>query len=182
MKHVLRLITIVAITMSSINAIAEISLYAGLGASRINISGNDGSVDINPDSITLNTVNAKFGAQLTKHLQAEIRGGLGSKDATVEALGVKVDLKLEHFYGAYIKAGVPDLESFFPYILLGYTEIELEGSSGGVSVSESDNDFSYGVGIDFKLSDRVSINTEFANLYDKTSKWNALTAGIVFNF
>jgi len=168
--------------MFSLETAAESNFYAGIGFSHINVNGAGGANDISPSSITLGTANAKIGAKVNKHLQGEIRVGTGIKDESVDAFGVEVDLEIEQYYGVYLKAGVPDLESFFPHFIVGYTDIELKGSSGGLSLGVSDSDFSYGVGIDFKLSELAAINAEFINLYDDESKWNAFTLGLIFNF
>jgi opacity protein-like surface antigen len=87
-------------------------------------------------------------------------------------------------YGAYIRGGIPVSESFFPYVVLGYTRGEVTASVDGFgSFSESENDTSFGLGVDFDISQNVIINAEYMNYLDKDgTEIDGFSIGLVGKF
>lgn len=74
---------------------------------------------------------------------------------------------MKHYYGAYLRAGVPVTDGFYPYAIAGYTKAKVEVSDFGVTASDSESDFSYGLGADFSVSKNVDITLEFMRYLDK---------------
>jgi len=92
---------------------------------------------------------------------------MGVGDDTVSFDGFEVDMELKNFFGAYLRGGVPVGESFYPYAVIGYSKGKFEISAFDESVSESESDFSFGVGADFSVAESVKINLEYMNYIDK---------------
>ena len=194
--------------------------YAGGSLARIDYSEPSA-----PD-FSLNVAVGRFGVRFTENFAAEIRGGIGLGDDTNESTITNADfseyaffgiplttfgisgtgnasgggtLELDHFFGAYLRAGAPIGESFFPYALLGYTRADISASvslsvtpQGGqtsaasVNVSGSDTDISFGLGADYKFNDRFSLNAEWINYVDKSDgelgELSGFSVGALFNF
>lgn len=118
------------------------------------------------ETATLNAITARLGTNFNENFSGEIRAGFGVGDDTVD-FGIDVDIELDTMYGAYLRGGIPVNDSFFPYVVVGYTRGEVTASVGSESVSNSESDTSFGVGADFTISDNASINFEYMNYLDK---------------
>ncbi len=120
------------------------------------------------DDASLTAIYGRLGTSFNENFSGELRVGLGMGDDSVEFDGLDVGVELDSMYGAYVRAGAPVSESFFPYIVFGYTRGEITASvSGFGSASASESDVSFGLGSDISVSQRVSINLEYMNYLDK---------------
>jgi len=98
-------------------------------------------------------------------------------------MGERVKAELNELYGAYFVAGIPNSTLFYPYLVAGYTRGELEASVGGYSASDSESDFSYGIGTDLRFSENFAANIEFMRYLDKDGfEMDGLSAGIKYTF
>lgn len=111
----------------------------------------EGSADWEPTSLIL-----RGGVHASDYVQLEARLGFGLSDD--ETLGISAEV--EQIVGVYGKISLPNELS--PYIIFGYSDIELEIDG----VSDDDNDFSYGIGLDFYVSENSAVNVEYMNYYD----------------
>ncbi len=117
----------------------------------------------------------RLGKQYTDNLAAEVRLGFGLGSDTVSG----VDFEMQEFYGAYLKVSAPVGERLDPYLLVGYTQISVEVSALGVSVDDSADDFSYGVGTDIDLDKDLQGSVEFVRYADKDgAKFTSLSFGL----
>lgn len=123
------------------------------------------------EEFDLGAVIAKAGAQLNPYVAAELRGGVGVTDDSATFFDVEAELELDYLAGAYLLAGIPNETPFYPYVVAGFTKGELTfsatGPGGSVSFSESESDFSYGVGTYLAISEQVHLNAEYMNYLDK---------------
>lgn len=146
------------------------SLYAGASAVYVTYSEDD--------DLDLGAIVGRFGTQLNEIVALEARLGTGVSDDSL--YGISLDLN--YMYGIYAKAGF-EANGFYPYAVLGYTKGELEASYSGYHYNESDNDLSYGVGVDYALTDRVSGNIEYMSYMDKDDyELNGFSAGFTYKF
>jgi opacity protein-like surface antigen len=67
----------------------------------------------------------------------------------------------------YLRGGFPVNETLYPYAVLGYTRGKIKASYGGDSISSSESDTSFGLGVDIKLNEKAAINLEYLNYIDK---------------
>ncbi len=140
--------------------------YVGANLSFLDFSSSSGA---SADLVALST---RFGAEFNENLSGEFRVGFGVVDDTINGS----TYELNTLFGIYIRGAAQISDTVKPYILLGASRGEV--SSNGYSFTESD--MSFGAGVDFKLSDRNSLNLEYMSLYDKDgSDITALALGFV---
>ncbi|MBD3648422.1 MAG: porin family protein [Pseudomonadales bacterium] len=120
------------------------------------------------DDASLNILYGRLGTRFNENFSGEIRAGIGIGDDSVNVLGTDVDLELDTLFGAYVRGGIQASETLYPYVILGYTRGEATASvSGFGSVSDSESDVSFGLGVDFDVSKTLTINFEYMNYLDK---------------
>ena len=147
----------------SASASADTSYYFGG-----NFSLLKADYDIIGDDASLTAIYGRFGAQLNENISIETRLGFGVGDDDVQYLGVDINTELDSVFGVYARAGAPVSESFYPYIIAGFTRGEATASIEGFGAeSESQTDMSYGVGADIGSSDTFLVNVEYMNWFDK---------------
>lgn len=135
--------------------------YFGVGVTQFNIDDSSFEADVL-------TLDGRIGTYFNENFSGEIRAGFGVQDDTINFdLNSSVDYEMKNYYGAYLRAGVPAGEVFYPYAIVGYTRGKVEASFMGASASESESDFSYGLGADFALSNDFDITLEYMNYLDK---------------
>lgn len=112
---------------------------------------------------------AKLGGRVTDWFTVEMRTGTTVKDKKGELRGLGVDGKyrVNYFYGAYIKLGLPNASAFTPYVIGGYTEGKEEMKTRLGNEDQKFYDSSYGAGLDMDLTQRVGLNLEYMFYYDK---------------
>lgn len=167
--------------LSSILAASMASAAMSASAAELYAGGNFAVLDA--DEATLNAVYGRFGAFFNENISAEARLGFGVGDDTVNYGGVDIKAELDNVYGAYLRGGIPAGEVFYPYAIIGYTKGKFTGSAYGVSVSNSESDFSFGVGADFKVTDTLKINAEYLSYLDKDeAELTGFAVGVAFSF
>lgn len=146
---------VAALTMAT-GVSAKDGAYYGVGVTQH-------SIDDTGDGVDVMTLDGRFGTYFNENFSGEVRLGVGITDDDIFG----VDVEVKNFYGAYLRAGLPAGESFYPYVIAGYSRIKLEASGFGASASDSESDVSYGLGADFSVSDNVDITLEFMRYLDK---------------
>ena len=68
-------------------------------------------------------------------------------------------------YGAYLRGGFK-ADAFYPYVVLGYTQVKVTASVPGYSISQSDSDLSFGLGTDIDLNESLTLNFEYMSYFD----------------
>lgn len=157
------LVAVMSFSVSAI-AVAENQYYAGGGFAFLDYS-EDGF-----DDASLNSIYGRLGIDFNENFSGELRVGFGIGDDSVDVFGTDVDVELDNFFGAYVRGGIPVADTFFPYIVAGFTRGEVTVSASGFgSESESETDVSFGLGADVKVSDSFILNVEYINYFDKDS-------------
>ncbi len=140
--------------------------YAGLSYSQSRIGFQD--------SANVGGIYAKLGQSWSENIQAELRlgGGLENDDGFGE-------LGIESLIGTYFRIGL-EADDFYPHLLLGYTQIDLETRFGSTG---SDSDISYGLGTDYEFKEDWKINLEYIVYYDKDNvDVKSLSLGFSYDF
>lgn len=159
-----------------ITAVAE-GLYGGVGYGITKYKEDD------VPTANLNVLSFKLGTFLRPNFAVEARLGTGVGDDTVTYLGVPIKVELDNYYGFYGRAFIPTGTAFRPYGLIGWAKGELTASALGVSASEDDSDFSYGLGADVELTKAVALTLEYARLFKGEGyKVDGFSAGVAFRF
>ncbi|MBC6428061.1 MAG: porin family protein [Cellvibrionales bacterium] len=177
-------LALTALVFSPVYAEDEL-YYGGLGYAALESSA--GSVDRDAHGIY-----GSLGVKFNKHFSGEVRAAFG--------VGDDQGVELDTFFGAYVRAGVPITERFSLYALAGYTRsesgaVDLDAFTvtvEGVDVdsvevegvdSASETDISFGVGTDYKFTDRFGLNVEYTNYLDKGSaELSGFSVGGFFTF
>lgn len=167
MKKALLIASIAA--LSSANVAAQTSPIQGyLGLNYTLATYEDEAL---PDELDFGVLVGKAGAQITPFLAAELRAGFGVADDSFSAPGERLEFEVDSLVGAYLVAGVPNESPIYPYVVAGFSRAELtasySGSLGSFSESESESDFSYGVGANFAVNEQFSLNAEYMLYFDK---------------
>jgi len=114
--------------------------------------------DFTSSEANIGSLVGKYGYYINDYVQAEFRLGLGVNDG--ELFGA--DVSIDSLVGGYIRVS-PDLDRFTPYLIVGFTDIEVGLGSG----AGSDSDVSYGIGTDIDVNETWAINLEFIQYQDK---------------
>jgi|SRR5699024_2282842 len=122
-----------------------------------------------------NHVTARVGAELLQIFGLEARVGTGF--TAVEKDSVRV--KGRYHYGVYGVINLPTVTDIAPYVLGGYTHT----STGINGKSFRDDSAAYGLGLNWSLSEAVSVNGEFMRLVDNDwSRQSSTSFGVKYSF
>lgn len=176
MKLIKSALVIACMGLSS-TVLADNMYYGGgLNAAKVGEKGEDST------DASLTALYGSFGARMNEYLSAEARLGFGVRGDDFDLGGTKLDVKLKNYYGAYIKAGSPLNETVFPYAIAGYTKAKIEASAFGEKASESETDFSYGMGVDVKF-DNFTVNLEYMSyINNDDGKMRGVSLGFTTTF
>jgi len=153
---------------------ADQSSYFGANFSTLNYSEEGFS-----DDASLTSVNGRLGTNFNENFSGEIRVGTGIGDGSINGINVELD----SMYGAYIRGGIKAGESFFPYAVLGYTRGKISASFNRFSASASESDVSFGLGADFFVNEKFTINVEYMSYFDKDgAEIDGFSLGFVSSF
>lgn len=123
------------------------------------------------EDLDLGALAGKVGAKFNPYFAAELRAGFGVADESISANGATATLELDYLVGAYGVLGLPNESPVYPYVVVGYTKGELtasvSGPGGSASISDSETDFSYGVGANLAATEEFHVNVEYMNYFDK---------------
>lgn len=178
MKLIRTSILIASIGISSVALANDMYFEAGFAATKIT------SIDKGVSKgVSLDLLLGKLGTKFNDNFAAEARIGFSLGDDTIEEPGMDViTVKLNKFYGAYLKVGAPVSDSFYPYAVLGHTKIDVQVSSKNFTDSKSKSGASFGLGADFNL-DRFTLNIEYLKYIDKDEvKMSGISIGLSDSF
>ncbi|WP_018625426.1 porin family protein [Kangiella aquimarina] len=162
---------VAALTMTT-GVFAKEGNYFGFGATQHSVD----APDFEFDSMT---IDGKIGTYFNENFSGELRVGLAATDDSFFG----VDLEVKNYYGAYLRAGLPATDAFYPYAIVGYTKTKVEASGFGETVSDSESDMSYGFGADFSLTNDMDLSVEYMRYLDKDGgEIDGIGLGIKFKF
>ncbi|MDP5293635.1 porin family protein [Oceanimonas sp. CHS3-5] len=165
--------------------------YLGLNYAQMSFEIEDDEIeDALDESVDWNTVGINLGVQPSPYLALEGRygKGIGSEDIA----GV-IDTKLKHYFGFYALPQIPIQDYMSVYALLGWTKAKAEATSEffpafGVpyKISDSEDDFSYGIGVrfrDMRNPNGVAFFAEYARLINRGDyDINGMMFGLSWHF
>lgn len=171
-------VTALAVSMFALTpAFAQEGMYVGVNVSQTEYK-EEGIPSAKPSAISF-----KVGNQFNKNFALEARLGTGLSDDRITVFGVPATVEVDNFYGVYAKGILPVSNMISAYGLVGYTHGEITARAAGMSVTGSDSDFSYGLGVDFAITQNMSLNIEWARLFEGAGyKVNALSFGVGYKF
>lgn len=162
-----KILPICLLAFFSLTSNAQDAGYYGGNATFINYS------EFGIPDLDFNAISIVAGQTINDNLAAEIRFGFGTNDESLTMEGVNIDFSIDKFMGVYLKYASTITGKVSPYAILGYTDAKAEGSAEGsagrVTASASESDISFGVGVDFGLSEETSLNIEYMNFLDTST-------------
>ncbi len=138
------------------------------------ISSDQGSLDIDSDALIF-----RMGTKVHKNFSIEARWGAGTNTESIAPASYEMD----YLIGGYINYLVQPDADFTPYTLLGYSKSKFVGRIHSVSSSLTEESYSYGIGLSYKIGSNGYTNIEYAKLLstDYTDS-QSLTVGVGFSF
>jgi len=114
-------------------------------------------------------VRAIFGWEATPYLAVEAMGAFSEHESEARVGGSKVDVEIEHSWGLYLKPKMKFGDAVEVFGRLGFTESRVKVSAEDGSDSDSGNDFTYGVGLNYAISKTAYASIDYLNYYNKDS-------------
>jgi len=117
---------------------------------------------------TLTALNARLGKHYGEYFAAEVRLGVGLGDDVIQIDGVDTiaNLEIRDMYGIYARAVARIAERFYPYVLIGYSHANLEGSIDQFTAEGDFGGVSYGICLDVQIKRDLSANLEYISYFD----------------
>lgn len=173
MKIIARISLLILCSVIAITARAEVTPYVGADYLFLNVDTPFSDAD-------LGVVYGRAGVELSDFIALEVRLGTGVADDDIDVPFVgAIDVELTYLYGFYFVSSWANETIVTPYILLGYTEAELEFDG----VAEDDSDISFGFGLDVEINESLSFNAEYSSYYDADNvELTGLALGLSYSF
>ena len=145
------------------------------------------------DSAHMITASLNAGYAFNEYVSLEARLGKGLTDGELTFFeygyyGVEehtADISIDSMFSAFLKLSLPSDNRVTPYVLVGNTKGKATAEIYGYTWSETESDFSYGVGLEFMgVEDKsIGMNVEYVHYLEKNdTKINGLTVGIIKRF
>jgi opacity protein-like surface antigen len=165
MKNILVFASLLAAASASFaqsNA-AQSSLYGEFGYQSIELESDDF-----PGLSTDNgAVSGIIGHKFHPNLSAELflAGNVDEGSDTIG--GVRVETKIKNSYGIFLRPSTMVWDKAEVFGRVGYLRSKLRVSAPGISSSDSEGSFAYGVGANYYFSDRLYGQVSYTSFHDK---------------
>lgn len=123
--------------------------------------GTLGYSQLQGDNADLGAVTGRFGAKFTPYLGAEAEVSFGTDHDTYAFGATTVKVKENYDVAAYGVATLPINPSFDLFARAGYGTTELKASSGGVSATDSNESWNYGVGGNYYIDAQNGVRADW---------------------
>ena len=137
-----------------------------------------GTYDISSKQVNPEAIRLRGGTELNPYLAVEAQVGAGTQSDLYVKSGVGYDIKVESFYSLFVRPQLSINDIASAYALLGGTYIDVSSSSHNplfASDKGFKKTFSYGIGVDFNISNNVRLNADYIQYIDN---YSALSFGI----
>lgn len=159
-------------------AFVFISLFPNISAAETTnvqggyVAGNFSFLSSEVDEISISrdfdftALAGTIGYSLNQNFAFEGRFGIGVTGDDISLFGVTVDVDVKNYVSALAKGSLP-VDGGYIYGLVGYSSVEIEGSASGYSHSEDENGVSYGIGLEYPVSNNGLIGVEYLQIMDE---------------
>lgn len=180
MKSISKVLVIATVAISATAAQAQ--LYGEVGYMALNIKATEDAETLkaNPSMLGLT-----IGYDVHKNVAIEGMVAFSVRKDGVEFNGeaIPVDVKVNNAYGIFVKPKVMLSENFEVFGRLGYVENKISASGFGETVSETNGDFAYGVGVNYYVNKTMYVTGNYMSVYNKdNTKAGAFTIGLGMKF
>jgi len=162
----MKILTLVFLSLLSIQAIADQGFYVGGGGGLIRFEDEVAAADSLKD-VELGAVELLGGYKYNNALGLEVRAGTNVNKRTVTTGGVEREIAIDHYESIYYRPELTNPEAKL-YGLIGYSQVEQSSATGADEVSDSLSGLSYGIGIGFTINSDSNFNIEYRRLIDES--------------
>lgn len=149
--------------------------YFGGQVSSFNLDANGVGDSINPSAGI-----ARIGIRSGEWVLFEGRIGTGIADDSEGLRPNEVTADIGYLLGGYLIAKKELANTFSPYAALGATVVDIDTSPVNIG---TENSLSYGVGVDARVSEKISVNTEYMRYIDADKyDLDAISVGVKSRF
>ena len=150
---------------------ASSPLYGELGYTFGSAKGN--GVSANPGA-----VRGIIGYDVHPYFGVEGMVGFGTNSDSDNG----VEVKLQHMYGVYVKPKY-DFGNIEAFGRLGFARVKGEACGATGCSSSSDHDFSYGLGVNYRLNPKMHVGVDWMRYQDRNGvKIDGVTVGVGYRF
>lgn len=111
--------------------------------------GTLGYTAVDSDDVTLGAITGRLGARFHQNFGVEGEAAIGVGDDSYTFGTTRVEAELKHSFAAYGVGFLPINEQFELLARVGYGTSKVGVSAAGVSASDSDESWNYGVGAQY---------------------------------
>ncbi len=122
---------------------ASAQLYAGAGLTVFQAEAFD-------EDLNFGALMGRLGYEINPFLAVEGEVAFGVYEDDIDILGTSVDVGIDSGFGAFLVGKAP-LGVVDVFGRIGYADVSIEGSAGGISASEDGSGMAYGAGINFNV-------------------------------
>lgn len=138
------------------------------------------------EEATASTLRFTIGTELNPNLAMETQFATGGSDTVFVSVpgggSGNVEVELDNSFSFMLRPQTSG-EDFRAFGLVGFSQGQITGRAGGVSVSEDDSGLSYGVGAEAALEENTWIAVDYINyLRDDAYTFEAFSFGIRMSF
>ena len=139
------------------------------------------SIKSSPDAIR-----GIVGREINENVAIEAMFGTGLGSSSVEANGQDLsgaNFKINSVYGLYVTPKTMLANNIEGFLRLGYAYARGTASYNGQSSANSDNSFSYGIGVRYHFDKTTFLNVDYMSYLNKSDyKAEGFTVGLGFRF
>lgn len=125
---------------------------------------SESNFEVNPEALRL-----RGGTEINPYFAVEAHVGVGTQaDVATLNLGIQSDIKVESFYGLFVRPQIKVSDFATVYGLFGSTYLDVSQSATALQPSHKDfgKSFSYGLGADFQVYKKVRLGADYINYID----------------
>lgn len=159
MKRIALAAAAALLMLGSAHAQQRSPLYGEIGYSWLQVkeSVTGFGLDASPQALR-----GVIGYDFHPYFAGEAMLGLGTSSDSDR----NIDFKVNNFFGVFIKPKV-DIDNFQLFGRLGWARSEVKISAPGVSSTGNDNDFAYGLGVNYSFNPKMYVGADYMKLLDK---------------
>lgn len=181
MKNVLVFASLLAVASASFAQAntAQSNLYGEVGYHSFELESDDFPGLSTDNGVISGIIGHKFHPNLSA--EAFLAGNVDEGSDRIG--GVRFETKIKNSYGVFLRPSTMVWDKVELFGRVGYVRSKVEISAPGISDSESDGSFAYGVGANYYFSDRLYGQLSYTSLYDKDDvELRGLGASIGYRF
>ncbi len=151
----------------------------------LNLSKTEFDTESLGEDPSMTTLYLRGGTALTDYLDAELRLGIGigNDEQGTPGSAINTEAEVAGLAAAYLRGHLSLTEYATPYVLLGWSHVEVGIGGPGANSDEKEDGLSYGVGVDINLTELFGFNLEYVTWSDSDdAELTGLSAGVIFNF